>query len=1075
MEKYQCFGNAKYIKAEESAAAFSLYDPAPIFRKEFSVKSLKEARIFVQSPGFARYYINGKDITEDLFISAISDYNKILWYNSYEVTDLLCEGENVISVIAGNGFLNESFISAWHYERAVWKDAPQFCLRLEIDGETALVSDGSWKCDKEGSHIIFDHIRSGEYHDMRKKSEEWMQVGFDDSSWQYAIEKAEPFGGEFRPVECQPIREFEKIEPQSITKTESGYIVDFGINTSGYVETRICEERGKEIIFRYAEEVDENGYPKHNGMDGKHFFPESPFQVNKMIASGKVDVFKPLFSYHGFRYVTVEGLSKMPDKSCFTAIFTHQDVARKSEFESGNEIINFIYNAGMRSTYSNMFWCLTDCPTREKLGWMNDAQASVEQTLINFDILPLLEKWFEDMKVSAFPDGSLHGTIPSTDWKWGHACGPVCDCMFYELPYKVYLYTGKTDMLTSAIDVMENYALFLEGKCLEDHSFILGDWLGYISSELTPKEFVRDFYLIKALTITTFAQKLAGKENSAWTEKLEKYKKEFKERYLDSEGRCTVASQCAISMMIMAGLYEDKHTLCKQLVKVVKADEYKLTCGMVGIQYIYDALSESGRGDIAYKLIAETTPGYKSWFEEGATTLWEKWDGKDSGSHNHHMFSGVIAWFYKSLLGISPDVEHPAFERLELKPSFVEALGFVKGSFRTVRGKISAEWRYERGKFFYTVDLPEGISARFGDEELHAGINTFTIRRKTNMNTTYREDIKDTEQNKETYRDGIFELIKKRQDDATAVRTEYFKNVFSDQEKYRQDLRKMLGWPLVGYNDDRETTVSFKELSDEEDFTLYRAEFEILEGVKLSGLFFKMKGEGKKPLVIVQHGKAGTPEIISGVLGSTWNYNDMLMRVAQHDVHVFAPQLLLWDVAQYGAPYERRTTDAGLKRVGSSLAAVELYEIMKVIDYFEKEDYVSCFGMVGLSYGGFYTLYTTALDTRIKSAISCSFFASRDACTWGDWVWQDSANMFDDAEVACLVYPRKICLQMGTRDELFNSQYSEKSFERIKEYSKDVGTDWCELILYDGKHEFCRDDAPIERLINDLKTIEKEN
>ena len=728
MKKISVFEYAKYIKAVECASGFSLYDPAPIFRKEFTVRCCENAKIFVQSPGFARYYINGRDITEDLFISAISDYNKILWYNEYEVTYLLREGENVISVICGNGFFNESFDSAWHYPVAEWRDAPQFCLRLEIDGETALVSDGSWKCDAEGSHIIFNHLRSGEYHDMRKKSDDWMQIGFDDGSWQYAIEKAEPIKGEFRPVKCQPVREIEKIEPVSITETEHGCLIDFGVNISGYIEAGLSCEEGKEIIFRYAEEVDEKGYPKHNGMDDKYFFAESPFQVNKMIASGGEDVFKPLFSYHGFRYVTVEGLSKMPDKSCFTAIFTHQDVARKSEFESGNEVINFIYNAGMRSTYSNMFWCMTDCPTREKLGWMNDAQASVEQTLINFDIVPLYEKWFEDMKVSAFSDGSLHGTIPSTDWAWGHACGPVCDCMFYELPYKVYLYTGNSDMLTSAIDVMESYALFLEGKCLENHSFILGDWLGYISSKLTPKEFVRDFYLIKALSVTVFAQNLAGKKNALWKEKLEKYKQEFKDRYLDSEGRCTVASQCAISMMIMAGLYEDKQTLCKQLVKVVKADEYKLTCGMVGIQYIYDALSESGRGDIAYKLITETAPGYKSWLEEGATTLWEKWDGKDSGSHNHHMFSGVIAWFYKSLLGVALDAEHPAFEKIALKPAFVKELGYVKGSFDTVKGRISAEWRYENGEFNYTVEVPEGISASFGGEKLEAGKNIFEIK-----------------------------------------------------------------------------------------------------------------------------------------------------------------------------------------------------------------------------------------------------------------------------------------------------------------------------------------------------------
>ncbi|MBQ8408204.1 MAG: family 78 glycoside hydrolase catalytic domain [Clostridia bacterium] len=727
MEKTSVFENAKYIKAEKCASAFSLYDPAPRFRKEFTIRHCENARIFVQSPGFAKYYINGQDITDDLFISAVSDYDKILWYNEYEVTRLLCEGKNVISVICGNGFLNESFKSAWFYPDAPWRDAPQFCLRIEIDCETALVSDGSWKCDREGSHIIYNHLRSGEYHDMRKKSDEWMQVGFDDSHWQYAIEKNKPLTAKFRPTECQPIREIEKIAPVSVTKTENGYLVDFGVNMSGYIETRICEERGKEIIFRYAEEVDEKGFPKHNGMDAKNFYPESPFMVNKMIASGGEDIFKPLFSYHGFRYVALEGLSEMPDMSAFTAYFTHQDVARRSSFTSENEIINFIYDAGIRSTYSNMFWCLTDCPTREKLGWMNDAQASVEQTLINFDILPLYEKWFEDIKASIFPDGSLHGTIPSTDWPWGHGCGPVCDCMLYELPYKVYLYTGNTIMLTSAIDVMENYAFFLERKCLENYSFILGDWLGYKSSELTPKEFVGDFYLIKALTVTVFAQNLAGKENAVWQEKLEKHTRDFKEKYLDGSGRCNIASQCAISMMIMAGLYYDKQALCDQLIEIVESDEYKLTCGMVGIQYIYDALTECGRGDIAYRLITETSPGYRSWFENGATTLWEKWDGKDTGSHNHHMFSGVIAWFYKSLLGIAPDIKHPAFDEIELKPTFIKELGFVKGSMETVKGEIRAEWQYEGGRFIYTVDLPEGVRARFGSQELKTGRNVFYI------------------------------------------------------------------------------------------------------------------------------------------------------------------------------------------------------------------------------------------------------------------------------------------------------------------------------------------------------------
>ena len=722
------FENAKYIKAEENFGPFSLYDPAPIFRKEFNLETLGDACIFVQSPGFAQYYINGKNITDELFISAVSDYDKILWYNSYDVTHLLQKGANTIAVIAGNGFLNESFKTAWDYHIAEWRDTPQFCLRLEVGGKTVAVSDDGWKCNRESSHIIFNHLRSGEYHDMRKKSDAWMLCGFDDSSWQYAIERTRPVTGEFRLTECQPVKEVEAISPVSITETDCGYLVDFGVTMSGYVEARLSCESGREILFRYTEDIDENKYPKYNEMNIPHFYPESPFHLNKMIASGGEDVFKPLFCYHGFRYVLIEGLDEKPQPEQFTAFFIHQDVARKSSFDSGNEVINYIYHAGIRSTYSNMFWCLTDCPTREKLGWMNDAQASVDQTLINFDILPLYEKWFEDMKVGIFPDGSLHGTIPSTDWPWGHNCGPVCDCMFYELPYKVYLYTGKSEMLISGVDVMERYALFLEQKCLEGHKFILGDWLGYKSSELTPREFVRNFYLIKALTITVFAQSLAGRESKLWQEKLDHYVKDFKSRYLDASGRCNVESQCAISMMLMAGLYEDKQTLCDQLVEVTLNDGCNLTCGMVGIQYIYDALSECGRGDLAYRLITETTPGYRSWFETGATTLWEKWNGKDSGSHNHHMFSGVIAWFYKSLLGVAPDAEHPAFEKIALKPAFVKELGFVKGSFDTVKGRISAEWIYENVEFNYTVEVPEGISASFNGEELEAGKNIFEIK-----------------------------------------------------------------------------------------------------------------------------------------------------------------------------------------------------------------------------------------------------------------------------------------------------------------------------------------------------------
>lgn len=332
----------------------------------------------------------------------------------------------------------------------------------------------------------------------------------------------------------------------------------------------------------------------------------------------------------------------------------------------------------------------------------------------------------------------------------------------------------------------------------------------------------------------------------------------------------------------------------------------------------------------------------------------------------------------------------------------------------------------------------------------------------------YTEEINATAVYKKQYVDGINYVIEKRQKELEAKRNEYFKDIFENPEKYRNDFKKMLGWPLIDYKPDKLPDVTSQMLSIEDGYTIYRMQFEILDGLKMTGLFFKADGEDKKPLVIAQHGGQGTPERISDVYGNTANYNDMLHRVRKFGVHVFAPQLLLW-ADDYKVEYDRKSIDARLKRVGSSITAVEIFGITRILDYFEKEAYVSTFGMVGLSYGGFYTLYTTAVDTRIKSAISCSFFNKRDAYPWSDWTWFGSAKKFDDTEIACLTYPRSLCIQIGDNDELFDYKYGIESFEKLKEICKNVGTDWVEFIVFGGVHEFCKDDKPIEKLIENLK------
>ena len=738
------FNGAKFIKAPYYSKNYSLNDPLPIFRKEFIVnEDIKTAKITVQSPGFAIYYINGNVITNDLFISPLSNYNKILWYNTYDVSKLIKKGKNVISVIAGNGFYNESFKTTWEYEKSPWRDAPKFILSIKINGVVSLVSDESWRVSKDISPITYSHLRSGEHFDSTKDNESWKRVGYDDSSFSNVVAETPANNVKFLKTNCPPVKEVETLKPVNILKNSKGYVIDFGKNISGYAKITVSEKRGSVITMRYAEEINEENLPKYsylfyeghkldndflNDKGFTRFYPESPFQVDKLITSGGVDEYKPYFTYHGFRYLHIEGLTKQPSVNDFTAYFIHNNLKKQANFTSGNKLLNFIYNAGINSTKSNLFWSLTDCPTREKFGWTNDAASSCEQVLINFDSYRFFEKWYHDLKVDMRKDGSLPGIIPSNGW--GDDWGPVCDNLLFELPYKTYLYTGNSKMLIGAIPYLKRYIKFLSAKKKTNHEFILGDWLGYDSSPLTPKQFVRDFYLIKAMRITVIACNLKGENTKNLQEKLSKIENEFISTYVNADGSSKVNSQTALSMLIAFNLCPNKLTICKQLVNRVILDGYNLTCGMVGVQYLYNALTESGRPDLAYKIITNSEPGYKTWFNLGATTLWECWNGFEHGSHNHQMFSGVIAWFYKSLLGINVTFDNPAYKVVELKPQVIKDLKWVKGYVKTPYGKIYASYKYNRGNFIYKINIPKGVTAIYNGKTLTNGNYEFIISEK---------------------------------------------------------------------------------------------------------------------------------------------------------------------------------------------------------------------------------------------------------------------------------------------------------------------------------------------------------
>lgn len=335
----------------------------------------------------------------------------------------------------------------------------------------------------------------------------------------------------------------------------------------------------------------------------------------------------------------------------------------------------------------------------------------------------------------------------------------------------------------------------------------------------------------------------------------------------------------------------------------------------------------------------------------------------------------------------------------------------------------------------------------------------------------YREEYRKTDRYKEMYLDGVECLIARLAAKCHDERERYVKDIMDNKDKYRQDFAKMLGWPLTEESNEKIIKIAEEKLSDETEYSIYRMQFSVLGGVLFSGLLFRHHGEKDRPFAIVQHGRLGTPELIGGVYEKTGNYNDMLHRILDKGVNVFAPQLLLWSVENYGVEYDRELVDARLKSLGSSIAALEIYGLMRIIDYFEAQAWVGNIGMAGMSYGGFYTLFTAALDTRIKAALSCSFFCDNEHYVQTDWCWDNMSKLFGEAEVACLIHPRKLLMQMGDQDPLFDFRKSRAEFERLQSI---CGEDnWAELIIFEGNHEFYKEDCHVEKFATILRNNEK--
>lgn len=716
------FSKVNFIKAPVRYSPSAAAD-APMFRKRFTVKEpIQTATVHVCGLGYAYYYLNGTPVSPDLFTAPVSDYTKTLWYNSYDVTTQLQQGENIFAVICGNGFYNEYFRSTWEQNLAPWRDNPKFILVLEVNGKVILNTDDSWRCSPT-SAIIYNQLRSGEHFDARLYDPNWNTYAYDDSSWKQAKVDSKRPTGTFRLCPCEPIQEDCIYPAKTMTKMdENRYIFDIGQNLSGYIRLQVNQPAGDELIIRYAERLSPDGE-----MDFcKTFthYPESEVQQDRVICSGAPIIWSPKFAYHGFRYIEITGL-KNPTLDTASGVFVHQMVAKKSSFSCSDPLLNALFHAGQMSTLSNMFYMPTDCPTREKLGWINDVQASVEQFLTNFHAERFFEKYLQDVYDAMLPNGQMPGYVPASGWGYDEWNGPVCEGVLFELPYRLYLHTGNADHLIHALPYFDRYLEYLEYREDEngDVTYGLDDWIAPNPKDKVGSAFVNSAYRVKFLRIACLAAELAGIDTAQYESKLTAQISAHIRKYLNPDGTCNIPKQTAVAMLIYHNIYNDLAPLAAQLKQLVEEKDFHHDCGMVGLRHLYMALNKCGLHDYAYRIVtAHGFPSYRYWYEDEMTTLFEAWDSRNA-SHNHHMLSDFMSWMMKTILGIQPT--DPGCSHISLDPHYFDGLSFATGHIDYPSGKVSVQWHKTEGLARLTVTISGSLTVEYRSKVLSCGTHTF--------------------------------------------------------------------------------------------------------------------------------------------------------------------------------------------------------------------------------------------------------------------------------------------------------------------------------------------------------------
>ncbi len=638
------FKNAKWISKCNHSSIDELA-PAPMFRKKFFVGGdIKSAVLYVCGLGLGDYYLNGKSISDEVLTTPFTKYDSTVLYNTFDVTEFINQGENVIGAILGNGcyFVHEY---RWDVYKPPWNSYPKLIANLCItyqDGTIeSIISDKSWKTSN--SPIVYNQTKIGEIYDARLEQSGWSDVGFDDSEWDNVFISRPP-GGVLKKMEHPPIRVCE--EYQAVKLNDGVY--DIEQNISGWVKMRVRGEKGSKIVIKYAECLKQNGMPdveRLNTIVGSYTHSDT-----YILKGDGVETYAPRFVYHGFRYFSIEGDVQLIDA---VGQFVHTDFDEISEFVSDDDVLNKLHHMTKMATLSNCMGLPTDCPQREQNAWTGDALISANQTFMNYDIKSFYLKWLGDIADQQRPSGQVCCINPTGGWGFEWGTGPAFDGVIVLLPYLIYKFTGDKTGIEKMWDNMERYMDFvisMSDEFIVDYG--LADWRAPFKNEICPSEITDTAYFYASAVVMEKSALCIGQNAEKYSELAENIKSAFRKKFMKN-GLLINETQTATACAAYHGLLTEKECVenIKILVQRIEQCGYHFRTGIYGTKCIFDVLADYGYNDVLYKMVTNTEmPGYGYWVENGMTTLCECWNME--GSLNHHMFSEVDMWLFKHLGGI---------------------------------------------------------------------------------------------------------------------------------------------------------------------------------------------------------------------------------------------------------------------------------------------------------------------------------------------------------------------------------------------------------------------------------------